>query len=93
MIIKINDDYSIDIDAIGNHTLIKKQVIKEGKNSGETRDVTIGYYTSTASAIKKLINLEASNLPDMDSLGSFYKAFKELTDKTMADLEKATKRK
>ena len=91
MLIKLNETYSIDIDSIGNHTLIKKQVIKEGKQAGETRDVIIGYYSSVPSALHKLINLQASDLPDMESLQHFYEAFTKLIDKALLDFKKASK--
>ena len=37
MIIPLDKDYVIELDQIGNHTLIKKTIIKDGKHKGKER--------------------------------------------------------
>lgn len=91
MNIKINENFSIEIDSIGNHTLIRNQLIKDGKHAGEFRQVTIGYYASTESAIRKLIDLSLSESEDVGSLEAYLKLLKETADKITSDLKKALK--
>lgn len=59
--IRIDEDYIIDVDAYNySPKEIKKSIDKEtGEETGKTYEVTIGHYSSLENAIKGILNYKA----------------------------------
>ena len=81
MIIPLDNDYVIELDQIGNHTLIKKTSIKEGKHEGKERNIIIGYYSNVATALKKYISLSLVESAEQMSLIDYIERYEKLLEK------------
>lgn len=81
MIIPLDNNYVIELDQIGNHTLIKKTTIKDGKYQGEERNIIIGYYSNVASALKKYISLSLLDESERMSLIDYIERYEKLLEK------------
>lgn len=79
MKLKIDNRHQISSDSM-NYILQEKREIKEGKDKGEMREVTLGYYGTITNALQawKELQIRKSNITTIDEL---MKLIKELDNK------------
>jgi len=68
MRITLNKRFEIDIDKIGNHTLIEYVIPTKGKNIGKDSENIIGYYNSVGAAVCKYIQITLLAGPEKETL-------------------------
>lgn len=57
-ILQLDNLFSIELDEIGNHTLVESREIKSGKTAGDDRKIIHGYYSNLTNALKKYTYLK-----------------------------------
>lgn len=83
----IDELYFIDVDTLGNHTLIKRGVFKEGNNIGKAKETTIGYYRDIPSAITKYLSLEAIDNVEVATLSEYIDRYEKAVERVITNLQ------
>ena len=81
---KLLAPYFIDMSD-SMYTLIKKQEIqKDNKPTGRFSETPMGYYTSLATALDKVIKVKISERVDTMTLDTFFKTYRDMMDEFIA---------
>ncbi|MBU5424982.1 DUF5405 family protein [Tissierella pigra] len=79
MKIQIDDKYQITSDSM-NYILQEKREVKEGKDKGEVREVTLGYYGTITNALQGYKETQIRN-SDVTTIDELMKLIKDLDKK------------
>lgn len=79
MKIQIDDKYQITSDSM-NYILQEKREVKEGKDKGEVREVTLGYYGTITNALQGYKELQIRD-SDVTTIDELMKLIKDLDKK------------
>ncbi|MDY0277975.1 MAG: hypothetical protein RBQ97_07815 [Acholeplasma sp.] len=78
MIVTISDVFDIEIDSIGNHTLIENTLIKSGINKGQPSRIIHGYFINISGALKKYLNIASLKASDRLSISEYLETYQRL---------------
>jgi hypothetical protein len=87
-VVLINDEYLIEIDTMGNHTLYKKKIYKEGNNVGSEYSEIIGYYSSISSALQAMLKQKLVSIQESLTLEEYLYELNKAYSEIVANLDK-----
>lgn len=88
MIVIIDDRFRIEIDTIGNHTLIEKQISQSGKSKGTERNIYHGYFTNITNALKKYSLLATISTSEKVSIDQFIETYEHVMNNALEVVKK-----
>ncbi|MCV2231929.1 hypothetical protein [Paracholeplasma manati] len=83
MIITIDDSFTIEIDGIGNHTLIESLPVQRVDRKNDTRKIYHGYYSNIANALKKYAMIKVLSDSEKSTIDRYISSFNEILNSAM----------
>jgi hypothetical protein len=79
-ILQLDKLFSIELDEIGNHTLVESREIKTGKTAGDDRKIIHGYYSNLTNALRKYTYLKTLDDASMINVDEYITRYEKAVE-------------